>query len=111
MVSLVKWAARLLKPSDDIDEKPRTGFRNQYGEELASYLTESDVQLLNDAVDSNGGVTAEIVETLGCVKSYQKVFDFNTTDTRRELMRAGLFKEDASRLTGAVMRWAMGIRR
>lgn len=99
------------KISEPVDQKPRTGFRNQYGEELARYLTESDVQLLNNAVDSNGGITAEIVETLKCVKYYKKVFDFNATDTGRELWRAGLAVEDAKRLSGVIMRWAMGIRR
>lgn len=59
--------------SEPVNQKPRTGFRNQSGEELAIYLTESDIQLLNNAVDSNGGVTAEIVETLKCVKYYKKV--------------------------------------
>jgi hypothetical protein len=99
------------KISKSVVQKPRTGFRNQYGEELASYLTESDVQLLNNAVDSNGGITAEIAETLKCVKYYKKIFDFNATDTGRELWRAGLAVEDAKRLAGVIMRWAMGIKR
>lgn len=99
------------KYSEPVDHKPRTGFRNQYGEELASYLTESDVKLLNNAVDSNGGVTAEIVETLENVKYYKKVFNFNATDVGRELWRAGLAVEDAKRLAGLIMRWAMGVRR
>jgi hypothetical protein len=99
------------KISKSVVQKPRTGFRNQYGEELASYLTESDVQLLNNAVDSNGGITAEIAEALRCVKYYQHVFDFNATDTGRELWRAGLAVEDAKRLAGVIMRWAMGIKR
>lgn len=97
--------------SEPVNQKPRTGFCNQCGEELASYLTESDIQLLNNAVDSNGGVTAEIVETLKCVKYYKKVFDFNATDVGRELWRAGLAVEDAKRLAGVIVRWAMGIRR
>ena len=99
------------KNSEPVDSKPRTGFRNQYGEELARYLTESDGQLLNNAVDSNGGVTAEIFETLSNVKYYNKVFDFNATDVARELWRAGLAVEDARRLAGVIMRWAMGVRR
>jgi hypothetical protein len=99
------------KISKSVDQKPRTGFSNQYGEELARYLTESDVQLLNNAVDSNGGITAEIAETLKCVKYYKKIFDFNATDTGRELWRAGLCAEDARRLAGVIMRWAMGIKR
>lgn len=99
------------KYSEPVDPKPRTGFRNQYGEELARYLTKSDVQLLNVAVDINGDITEEIAKTLKCVRYWQKVFDFNAFDTRHKLMRAGLCKEDASRLTGVIMRWAMGVRR
>lgn len=99
------------KTSKPVDPKTATCFRNQYGEELARYLTESDVQLLNDAVDINGDIKEEIAKTLKCVRYWQKVFDFNAFDTRRELMRAGLCKEDASRLTGVILHWAMGVRR
>ncbi len=99
------------KTSKPVDQKLRTGFRNQYGEELARYMTESDVQLLNDAVDSNGDITEAIATTLKCVRYWQKVFDFNAFDTRHKLMRAGLCKEDASRLTGVILHCAMGIRR
>lgn len=99
------------KISEPVDPKPRTGFLNQHGEELAEYLTESDVQLLNDAVDINGDITEEIAKTLKSVRYWQTVFDFNAFDTRHKLMRAGLCKEDANRLTGVIICWAMGDRR
>lgn len=99
------------KISEPVDSKPRTGFRNQYGEELSEYLTEDDVQVFNYAVDGNGTVTASIKGILTDVEIHETVFSSDIIKLESRLARAGLSKEDACRLSSVVSRWAMGIRR
>ena len=98
----------LLEP---VDQKLRTGFRNQYGEELSEYLTEGDVQVFNYAVDGSGTITTSIGDILTDAEIHEAVFASEIIKLESRLARAGLSKEDACRLSSVVSRWAMGVRR
>lgn len=99
------------KISEPVDQKPRTGFRNRYGEELSEYLTEDDVRVFNYAVDGNGAVTSSVADILDDARVYGTVYAGELEKLRTRLMRAGLDEGDASRLNAVVSRWAMGIKR
>ena len=117
MVSLVKWVARLLKPSVRDDEKPappfkpKTGFKNGFGEDLAEYLSKYEVATLNDAVDCNGVLVGEIKEIGDDGRVYKRVFDGDVIEVENELRRAGVGLEDARAITSVVARWAVGVKR
>lgn len=99
------------KISEPVDQKLRTGFRNQYGEELSEYLTEGDVQVFNYAVDGSGTITTSIGDILTDAEIHEAVFASEIIKLESRLARAGLSKEDACRLSSVVSRWAMGVRR
>lgn len=92
-------------------QKPRTGFRNRSGEELAEYLTEGDVGLLNYAVDGNGAVTARVTEISNDAELFEELSVLGLYKLEDQLVIAGLLREDAARITGVVSRWAMEIKR
>lgn len=117
MVSLVKWAARLLKPSvRDVEKptppfKPKTGFKNGSGEDLAEYLSKYEVATLNDAVDCNGTLVGKIKSISDDGRVYKGVFEGPVIELKNELRRAGVGLEDARAITSVVARWAIGVKR
>ncbi len=117
MVSLVEWVASLLKPSVRDDEKPKppfkpkTGFKNGFGEDLSEYLSKYEVATLNDAVDCNGELVGKIKEISDDGRVYKSVFEGDATGIKNELRRAGVGLEDARAITSVVARWAIGVKR
>lgn len=117
MVSIVKWAARLLKPSVRDDKKPappfkpKTGFKNGSGEDLSEYLSKYEVATLNDAVDCNGALVGKIKEISADGRVYENVFEGPVTELKNELRQAGVGLEDARAITSVVARLAIGVKR